>query len=107
MKKVFALILSLAIILFCASASARTVFDANRQKIHFVVLDYDDEVGETFTAVWTYRTVMSKIRGGENFLELLAMESDGFIPCRWEVDENGNAHIYSELNGREITQETW
>lgn len=107
MKKIFALILSIALILSCASASARTAFDVNREKIHFVVLHYDDEAGETFTAVWTFKTVMNKIQDGENFFELLAMEWDGFIPCRWEVDENGSGHIYSELDGHEITPETW
>ena len=61
MKKIVALVLSLVLILSCASASARTVFDANREKIHFVVLTYDDETDETFTAVWTFKTVISRI----------------------------------------------
>ena len=107
MKKFFALFLSLGLLFSCASASARTAFDPNREKIHFVVLDFDDEAGETFTAVWTFKTVMNKIEKGENFLELLAMECDGFIPCRWEVDENGKGHIYSTLDDHEITPETW
>lgn len=107
MKKIVALVLSLVLILSCASASARTAFDANREKIHFVVLAYDDEADETFTAVWTFKTVISRIEKGENFFELLAMECDGFIPCRWEVDENGEGHIFSELDGHEIIPETW
>lgn len=107
MKKFFALFLALGLLFSCASASARTAFDANREKIHFVVLDWDDEAGETFTAVWTFKTVMSKIEKGKNFFELLAMECDGFISCRWEVDADGNGHIYSELDGHEITPETW
>lgn len=107
MKKIFALILSIALMLFCASASARTAFDANREKIHFVVLAYDDETDETFTAVWTFKTVISRIEKSENFFELLAMECDSFIPCRWEVDVDGNGHIYSTLDDHEITPETW
>lgn len=107
MKKFLALFLALGILFSCASASARTAFDPNREKIHFVVLDFDDEAGETFTTVWTFKTVMNKIEKGENFLELLAMECDGFIPCRWEVDADGNGHIYSALDDHEITPETW
>lgn len=101
MKKLAALILAALILAAtAATALAKTTYDPG--KLHFIIVAADEDTGDTYATIITYKTALKRIKAGHVY-ELYLLESDALVPVDYTITADG-VTLTNRMTGAKITQ---